>query len=115
MAKELKPGTVLTSQICDALNAHGLWVVRLPVQGVKHGFRTGKSPLKGFPDLMVVGPEGTMAWLEVKYGKDKVSEEQKTVHERLAVNGHTVAVVSSVEQAVAVLFHADMITRSTGH
>ena len=115
MAKEKKPGTVLTSQICDALGAHGLWVVRLPVQGIRHGFAIGKSPLKGFPDLMVVGPEGTMAWLEVKFGKDKTSEDQRNIHDRLAANGHTVAVVGSVEQAIAVVFHADMIHRSTGH
>lgn len=57
----------------------------------------------GAPDLICIGPEGRVAFLEVKAPKGVVSERQADVHERLRRKGHVVAVVRSQDDAYAVL------------
>lgn len=101
------PETALMGAIVQAIEAHGLWVLRIPVQGVMHRqgdkeFRK-RSPLAGIPDLLVVGPEGTTAWLEVKTAKGRVSPLQREQLDRLSKLGHVAAVVRSVDEALTVL------------
>ena len=98
----------LQKDIMNAIRAHGLWVVKVEVQGSIQ--RTGAgtavlrpSQLAGFPDLLVIGPEGTTAWLEVKTPKGRTSALQDGRLARLSQLGHVAAVVRSVDQALAVL------------
>ncbi len=110
------PETVLQKQIVEAIRAHGLWVVRVAGQGTLQHVGKGQAVLKqsemaGFPDLLVLGPEGTAVWLEVKTPKGKVSPLQRSRIERLGILGHHAGVVRSVEQALAMLEHAGLVSR----
>lgn len=99
--------TALQGAIIQALEAHGLWVTRIPAQGVRHQIAgrdvVKRSPLAGFPDLLVIGPEGTTAWLEVKTAKGRVSPLQRERLERLEKLGHVAAVVRSIDEALSVM------------
>jgi hypothetical protein len=60
----------------------------------------------GFPDLACYGPNGRHALLEVKrphYSPSDVSDDQLDVHARLRGLGATVAIVTSIDDAVAAL------------
>lgn len=107
-AKKPNPETALQKEIVSALRALNLWVVRIPGQGTMQHVGPGRAVLKaselaGFPDLLVLGPEGLTAWLEVKTPAGRLSPPQKARHDRLAALSHTVAVVRSADQAVSVL------------
>lgn len=100
--------TKIQREIQNAISAHGLWCVRLPVQGTLQQIGKGQavlksSPLVGFPDLMVIGPEGTIAWLEVKTSKGKLTPIQRGRHAQLSALAHIVAVVCTPDQAIGVL------------
>jgi hypothetical protein len=56
--------------------------------------------ITGWPDLTVLGPEGLVAFLEVKAPDGKPSPAQREIGDMLARMGHTWAVVRSQEQAV---------------
>lgn len=106
--KRKNPETLLQKEIVTALRSLHLWVVRVPGQGTMQHVGPGRAVLKasemaGFPDLLVLGPEGLTAWLEVKTPTGRLSPGQKARHDRLATLSHTVAVVRSAEQAVSVL------------
>lgn len=54
----------------------------------------------GMPDMVFWKGAG-IVWLEVKNGTSgKVSESQKSVHESLRNNGHEIAVVRSLAEAI---------------
>jgi hypothetical protein len=107
-AKGTKIETRIQRLIVTALQAKGLWVVRIAGQGTVQMTARGagvlkKSEMAGFPDLLVLGPEGLTAWLEVKAPKGRLSPIQKSRHARLQALGHCVAVVRSADEALKVL------------
>ena len=59
--------------------------------------------ITGWPDLTVVGPEGLVAFLEVKAPGGKLSPAQSEIGDMLTRMGHTWAVVRSQDEAVATL------------
>lgn len=56
--------------------------------------------ITGWPDLIVVGPEGLVAFLEVKTPRGKLSEAQREIGMALCRMGHTWQVVRSQDEAV---------------
>ncbi len=57
----------------------------------------------GMPDMVFWKGYG-IVWLEVKNGTSgKVSESQKSVHESLRNNGHEIAVVRSLAEAITAI------------
>jgi hypothetical protein len=59
--------------------------------------------LPGFPDLIVYGPEGRVAHLEVKIEGEKADPKQVACHEWMQDWGHKVAVVRSLEDVAETL------------
>ena len=59
--------------------------------------------ITGWPDLIVVGPEGLVAFLEVKAPGGKLSPAQAEIGDMLNRMGHTWAVVLSQDDAVTAL------------
>jgi hypothetical protein len=63
--------------------------------------------MAGFPDLMILGPERTVYFAEIKCRADytgsqtNLSREQRKVIANLAMLGHTVGVLRSIEDAEA--------------
>lgn len=106
--KGTKLETGIQRRIVTALQMRSLWVVRVAGQGTVQMTAHGagvlkKSEMAGFPDLLVLGPEGQTAWLEVKAPKGRLSPLQKSRHTRMQALGHIVAVVRSPEEALRVL------------
>lgn len=109
--RRANPESAIQRAIMETLGYHGLLVVRIPGQGVLRNAGTEKaritrSPMSGYPDLLVLGPDGRSAWLEVKTCTGKLSPLQRERIEALGRLGHTAAVVRSPEQALAVLREA---------
>ena len=59
--------------------------------------------ITGWPDLTVVGPEGLVAFLEVKAPKGRLSAAQMEIGGILQLMGQCWAIVRSQDEAVAVL------------
>lgn len=57
----------------------------------------------GFPDVMCIWPDAGVCFLEFKTPKGRLSENQQEWIGRLDARGHKVAVVRSVEEALAFL------------
>lgn len=116
--KKQRPEAAIQRAITLGLQARGLWVVRVAGQGTMQYIGPGRAVLKqsemaGFPDLLVLGPTGRAAWLEVKSLVGRLSPLQKSRHERLSALGHVVAVVRSLDDALAVLrTHGLLIERA---
>lgn len=94
------PETRLVGRIGDALEARGCIVVKI------HGSRF--MP-KGFPDLVVVRPDGTTCFVEVKQpgrtdgpAGDGVSAIQLSWLWRLGAQGTPVGYADSVEDAMRI-------------
>lgn len=96
--------------IIDALRLRGIYCAHVPNAG-KRSNRAGKrlkgeGMRKGFPDLVCYGPGGRHALLEVKrpgYSPSDVSDDQLDVHARLRGLCATVAIVTSIDDALAAL------------
>ena len=106
--KGTKIETRIQRLIVNAIQMKNLWVVRVAGQGTVQMTARGagvlkKSEMAGFPDLLVLGPEGLTAWLEVKAPKGRLSPIQKSRHTRMQTLGHVVAVVRSADEALRVL------------
>lgn len=56
---------------------------------------------KGYPDLVIAGPEGQVAFVEVKAAKGQLKPEQRVVAERLRGLGHRWLEVRSVDDLAA--------------
>lgn len=70
------------------------WAAR---QAKREGLATG------FPDCMCIWADGGICFLEFKTPKGRLSDNQAEWIERLAERGHRVAVVRSIDDAVAFL------------
>lgn len=95
--------TALKRAIVTALTRAGAWVWRMQAGKVK--VRGGWMELapEGMPDLLgVIPPTGRLFGLEVKKPKgSRFEPAQLATHERLNAAGAYVAVVRSVDEAVA--------------
>ena len=96
--------------IIDALRLRRVYCAHVPNAGLRSvtsGRRLkGEGMRKGFPDLVCYGAEGRHALLEVKrpgYAPSDVGLEQRNVHETLRALGATVEIVTSADEAIAVL------------
>jgi len=57
----------------------------------------------GFPDLLLIGPSGQIAFMEVKREGGELSEKQLEWEDALAKRGLSIAVVYSVDDAISAL------------
>ena len=81
----------LTSAIVTYLNYNGCFVWRNNTIGVydptKKIFRKNKNQLNGIADIVGVLPNSNFLAVEVKIGKDKLSEAQEEFRRKLTLNG----------------------------
>ncbi len=94
-------------EVIAYLRARGHNVRKLHLGGMrargKGGSGWAKNEMAGFPDLLVLLPEGRTMWIEVKQPGKSPSESQVTRHRELRALGHTVVVAASVEDVRAYL------------
>lgn len=95
--------TILQNEIRIELSKLGCIVLRHDVgryrsPDCKHWVQLGTV---GEPDLTVLCPNGKTVWLEVKIPPNKPTKEQLAFIKRATEMGHTVCVVKTVEEAVA--------------
>ena len=81
MANPLQP------KIIKLLKANGYLVIN------NHATAIG---MRGVPDLLVISPEGKMTFIEIKYGKDRLSELQKYFIEELKKRNVSVIIARDV-------------------
>ena len=58
---------------------------------------------KGTPDLLFIGADGNVAFIEVKDEKGRVGEDQKRFLEVVGRYGYKVGIARSVEDALAII------------
>jgi hypothetical protein len=107
------PERAIQNAIRQRLALHGVVCIAIPNAGQRSAAAAralrAEGMLRGAPDLVCVGDEGRVAWLEVKTAAGRVSDAQAEVHDLLRRKGHVVAVVRSQDDAVAVLRDAGMV------
>lgn len=91
--------------IIDALRWRGIMAVHIANEGrrsVVAGRRLKQQGMRpGFPDLALYGPGGRHMLMEVKAPKGRVSEAQAECIAELQARGVHVAVVRSIDDALA--------------
>ena len=95
--------SAIQTAIVEALRYAGCWVLRLNSGAIRAGSRPITLAPAGTPDLLVVAPGGRVVFLEVKTSTGRLSAAQRAMHAELTRLGATVAVVRSVEEALAVV------------
>lgn len=102
-----RPEAAIQRAIKSRLMFHGIVCVAVPNEARRSAVlgRAMKAQglLPGFPDLIVLGPNGAAAFLEVKAPDGRVSPAQAECHAMLERMGHRVAVVRSHEEAAETL------------
>lgn len=103
----MRPETALQIAIMAEMERHGVKPVHVPNGAVLAGDGKARAiqmnALKraglcvGFPDLLAIAPQGQIGFIEVKCEGEKLSDNQRAVHEWLIVFGHKVAVCRSVQ------------------
>ena len=88
----------LQSQIVGLIDRLGFKKDAAPIKGKSH-----REP--GRPDILVIGPNGHVLWLEIKLGDDKLSADQEKYIDGLSRLGHEVHIVSSYQQAHRILYN----------
>lgn len=105
-AKGLQPSErAIQIAIRDALRWHGVRSRHVPNGGKRsivagHRLRQ-EGMVAGFPDLIVWMPGGRIAFMECKTAKGRLSEAQHREIQQLRKDGFAVAVVRSVDEAMA--------------
>lgn len=84
--------------IVHALKERGWFAIKIANEALYR--RRVVGSVAGAPDLVAVGPQGQVLWLEVKRKGRYPSAAQKVVHEELRKRGQEVHVVRSVEEAL---------------
>lgn len=93
--------SAIQAQIVQVLRLRG-WIVWELFKGSGRGGTVWAT--KGMPDLYVFQRGGKAVWLEVKRpGTGKLSPAQKERHHELTICGLPVFVVTSAEEALAVV------------
>jgi Holliday junction resolvase-like predicted endonuclease len=67
----------------------------------QHGivaFKCDSTSSRGWPDLTIIMPDGTVHFVEVKTERGVVSALQKRMHDKLRNNNANVHVIRSVEE-----------------
>lgn len=59
--------------------------------------------VKGTPDLLFIGPDGTVAFIECKDDKGRLRSEQEKFINVMRSYGHKAGVARSVEQALEII------------
>ena len=72
-------------------------------RGRQMGALKGQGLKLGFPDLLLLAPQGKIGFIEVKSASGVVSPAQKDCHEWLIVLGHKVSVCRSIEDVAETL------------
>lgn len=67
------------------------------------GGRYVRTGIPGIPDLLFLGPNGQVVWIEVKTAKGRLSPEQLKFIETLRRKGHTVGVARTVTDALELI------------
>lgn len=65
--------------------------------------RAVKCGIPGMPDLLFIGPNGRVAWIEVKTPKGRPSEEQKRFLKMLQEKGHRAGIARNTEEALKII------------
>jgi hypothetical protein len=76
-----------------------------------HAKRKAEGVKFGFPDLIVLLPEGRSFLVEVKGPGGSLTDNQRELHPRIRAIGHTVIVAKSIESLRAGLRDAGIRTR----
>lgn len=72
----------LTQCIISYVRLQGAFVSRLNNQGVYRGGRyTRSTARRGLPDILITGRDGRSIFVEVKAGRDRLSQWQKAVRD----------------------------------
>lgn len=97
----------LQGALLKLVKAFGLWPIHIPNEGARDPREAailraiGVEP--GTPDLIVLGPNGRVLWVEVKGPLGKLSPKQHEWHQRARELGHDVIVVQSIDALAEVL------------
>lgn len=100
---------VIQRQIVKALRKAGLFVMHVPNGGHLVGGQRQWASLQadgawaGFPDLLCFDRDGEVAALEIKKPGGEVSADQERCHKALKARRVRVAVVCSLDEALAAL------------
>jgi hypothetical protein len=62
---------------------------------------------KGTPDLLAIGFNGRVLWIEVKTPKGEISIDQKRMHERLQHRNQEIIIARCVEDVESVVGRRD--------
>jgi len=95
--------TDIQNQIRCDLSAYGI-VIRMNTGlfFTKDG-RPVKCGIPGTPDLLFLGPDGTIAWIEVKTEKGKPSPDQKRFLKMLKDIGHKAGIARNTREALEII------------
>lgn len=90
--------TDIQKQVIDWLKSQGIFVIRIPVGGVRHAGIRKASPLRGFPDLLCIIPntKGRLLAIEIKTDSGRLSKIQEEMIFNLELAGATCLVARSV-------------------
>ncbi len=86
------------------------------------GFRYGRTARtlkatgvkRGMTDLVFAFEKGQTAWLELKSGKGKLSDEQMGIQYRLLTLGHRHAVAFTIDQALSYISRWGLLKNNIG-
>lgn len=111
--KRRSPERAIQSAIRQRLLFHGVLCIAIPNAARRSpalaAAMRAEGMLAGAPDLICVGDQGKVAWLEVKAATGRLSPAQEDLHETLRRKGHAVAVVRSQDEAVQAMRDAGLI------
>lgn len=65
--------------------------------------RPVKCGIPGMPDLLFIGPDGRIAWIEVKTLKGRPSEAQQRFIAMLREKGHRAGIARNTEEALRII------------
>lgn len=88
----------LLSYALTCLKQSGLVYWRVPNQATRHNGIMKKSPIKGFPDLAGVMPNGKFFAIELKTDKGRLSPEQAEWITKLNMSGAMALVLRTKEE-----------------
>lgn len=96
--------TSLRNAIVQLLSAHGVFCWANETTGIwdakRKAFRTNRKRLKGIADILGILRDGRLLAIEVKVGKDTLSEEQQFFLNRIGGNNGVAFVAWSLDDVI---------------